>query len=273
MSEVVRESVASGGNGVSRDLLTCGNLGVTLYSGRRQRKTVLQGLTFAVKEGEFLSVVGPSGTGKTTLLRTLAGLVSPDAGSSIHYDGSRLTGPPEGVIVVFQDFVASLFPWRTVAKNVAFGLEGTVKGPECVKRVTEALDLVGLSGRANDFPPQLSGGMQQRVQLARALAVNPRVLLMDEPFGALDAMTKGQLQDEFQRLQEVLGVTVVFVTHDIEESVYMSDRVLVLRGEPATITSEVVIDLPRPRTQLETRESEEFISLRHKIYNEIRGER
>ncbi len=232
---------------------------------------VLEDVTFSCRPGEFLSVLGPSGTGKTTLLRILAGLLRPGAGSSVHFRGTEVTGPAEGVSIVFQNYGASLLQWRTVEKNVALGLEGTVPKAERSERVDAALDMVGLTGRRRDYPWTLSGGMQQRVQIARALVMRPDVLLMDEPFGALDAMTKSQLQDELLRVRELTGTTVVFVTHDVDEAVYLSDRVLVLSGSPARVTAEVPIDLPGPRSQVATKESPGYLEARHAVYQALRS--
>jgi ABC-type nitrate/sulfonate/bicarbonate transport system ATPase subunit len=232
---------------------------------------VLEDVAFSCAPGEFISILGPSGTGKTTLLRILAGLLAPGAGSSVTFEGAPLTGPNEGVAIVFQDYRSSLLQWRTVRKNVALGLEGRVDKAERDQRVDAALDLVGLSGRASDYPWQLSGGMQQRVQIARALVMRPRVLLMDEPFGALDAMTKTQLQDELLRVRGVTGATVVFVTHDVDEAVYLSDRVLVLSGSPARVTSELDVDLPSPRDQVATKEDPKYLRIRHSVYETLKG--
>jgi NitT/TauT family transport system ATP-binding protein len=237
----------------------------------RAAKRVLDSLNFTVSLGEFVSICGPSGTGKTTILRALAGLVPTVPGSHVLYEGVDVTSPPEGVVVVFQNYAASLFPWRTVGRNVALGLEGKMSRSAIRERVHEALEMVGLANRADDYPWQLSGGMQQRVQIARALTTNPHVLLMDEPFGALDAMTKQSMQDEMQRLRSATGATVVFVTHDIDEAVYLSDRVLILNGTPATITESISIDLPRPRDQITTKEMPEYLALRHRVYEAIHG--
>lgn len=233
-------------------------------------RVVLSDVAFSVAEREFVSIVGHSGTGKSTLLRVLGGLESAGPGSRVTFRGTDVTAPPKGVVMLFQDYRGSLLPWRTVEKNVALGIEGMLARAERDERVAEALSLVGLSGRAKDYPWRLSGGMQQRVQIARALAMRPQVLLMDEPFGALDAMTKGQLQDELQRLHELTGSTIVFVTHDIEEAVYLSDRVLVLAGEPARITRSIGTDLPRPREQVATKEMPQYLSVRHEVYNSLR---
>jgi NitT/TauT family transport system ATP-binding protein len=236
-----------------------------------ERRRVLEGVDFSVEPGEFVSLLGPSGTGKTTLLRVLGGLQQPAAGSSVNFEGEPVDGPPAGVVVVFQDYWSSLLPWRNVEKNVALGLEGKVPTADRRRRVSDALELVGLAYRAKDYPWRLSGGMQQRVQIARALAMEPKVLLMDEPFGSVDAMTKAQLQDGLQRVHQLTGTTVVFVTHDIEEAVYLSDRVLVLTGIPARITKEFRVDLDRPRSQISTKEHPEYLRLRHAIYGAIQG--
>jgi NitT/TauT family transport system ATP-binding protein len=232
-------------------------------------RPILAGVGLEVRAGEFLSIMGRSGTGKTTLLRVLGGLLDPTPSSSVTYNGGRVEGPPAGVVFVFQNYAASLLPWRTVAGNVGLGLEGHTSKDERRERVTEALAMVGLGDRAKDFPWRLSGGMQQRVQLARALAVRPSVLLMDEPFGALDAMTKATLQDELQRVQERTGATVVFVTHDVDEAVYLSDRIVVLEGSPASVAHEIDVDLPRTRHQLATKELPEFLRLRRAVYDAI----
>jgi NitT/TauT family transport system ATP-binding protein len=233
--------------------------------------TVLENVGFTVAPGEFVSIVGQSGTGKSTLLRILGGLQRAGAGSRVLYRGEPVTAPPADVIVVFQDYRGSLLPWRTVERNVTLGLEGVLDATARRERCSSALELVGLADRAKDYPWRLSGGMQQRVQIARALAMQPQVLLMDEPFGALDAMTKAQLQDELQTVHKVTGATIVFVTHDIEEAVYLSDRVLVLAGQPANITAEVRIPLDRPRDQITTKELPDYLEFRHAAHMALRG--
>lgn len=232
-------------------------------------RRILVGVDLEVGQGEFVAVMGRSGTGKTTLLRVLGGLLEPTPESTVAFHGRRVEGPPDGIVFVFQNYAASLLPWRTVERNVALGIEGRVSKPEMQQRIAESLDMVELADRAKDYPWRLSGGMQQRVQLARALAVRPSALLMDEPFGALDAMTKSSLQDELARVQERTHATVVFVTHDIDEAVYLSDRVVILEGSPATIGHEIVVDLPRPRDQLATKELPEFLRLRRAVYDTI----
>jgi NitT/TauT family transport system ATP-binding protein len=232
---------------------------------------VLDSVGFDVAQGEFVSIVGQSGTGKSTLLRVLGGLETAEPGAVVRFRGRDVDGPPPGVVLVFQDYRGSLLPWRTVEKNVALGLEGTMPAADRAERCNEALELVGLSARGGDYPWRLSGGMQQRVQIARALAMKPEVLLMDEPFGALDAMTKEQLQDELQSVHRVTGTTIVFVTHDIEEAVYLSDRVLVLAGEVARITSDLEVPLPRPREHISTKEDPDYLRLRHAAHLALRG--
>ncbi len=239
------------------------------YTTRRDQHRVIEGVNFTVEEGEFISVCGPSGTGKTTLLRALTGLLKVAEGSEVVYRGTAVTSPPDGVVIVFQNYAASLLPWRTVARNVELGLEGVLPTPERRRRVAETLALVGLEDRGDRLPWQLSGGMQQRVQIARALAMRPNVLLMDEPFGALDAMTKSSMQDELLRLRAETGATVIFVTHDIDEAVYLSDRVFVINGAPATISHEFTIDLEGPREQLTTKAEPRFLELRRAIHDAV----
>ncbi len=224
----------------------CRGLSVELDSSEGPRR-ILAGVDLQVAKCEFVSVMGRSGTGKTTLLRVLGGLLAPTSGSTVEFHGRPVDGPPEGVVFVFQNYAASLLPWRTVERNVALGLEGKVDKAEMRERIAEALSMVGLANRAKDYPWRLSGGMQQRVQLARALAVRPSALLMDEPFGALDAMTRTQIRHDLEVLWMETGKTVLFITHSLEEAIGLSDRVLVMSPTPGRIVDEIKIELPRPR--------------------------
>ncbi|WP_347038037.1 ABC transporter ATP-binding protein [Glutamicibacter halophytocola] len=232
-------------------------------------KRLIDRLDFTIRKGEILSIIGTSGAGKTTLLRVLGGLIPATKDSEVLAAGKEIQGPPERVLMVFQDYSSSLLPWRTVRRNVALGLETTYKGKELEGKVNTALDLVGLRKRADEYPWQLSGGMQQRVQIARALAMEPSVLLMDEPFGALDAITKTSLQDELLQVQEKTGATIIFITHDVEEAVYLGDRVLALGGVPGRIVEIFDVNLPRPRHQIQTKEMPEFLHLRHQAYESV----
>lgn len=232
---------------------------------------VLDGLTFDVPRGQFLSIVGPSGAGKTTLLRCLTGLLRPTEGQVL-IDGQAIAGPSTKMSVVFQEYTRSLMPWLSVAANVELALEarGVSKG-ERRARAAEALRTVGLADAVDRFPWQLSGGMQQRVAIARAMVTNPEVLVMDEPFASIDAQTKMDLEDLIMNLQQTSGTTVLFVTHDIDESVYLADRVLVLSKNPCRVQADLPISLPRPRDQVATRSDEEFLLARAEILSLIRA--
>jgi len=236
------------------------------FSGRR----ILNRLSFSIGRGEIVSVVGPSGCGKTTLLRLVTGLVSPTRGA-VRREGVAVDGPAPDVAIVFQDYANALLPWRTVAGNVSLALEAArVPAAQRGPRIAELLAKVGLAAHAEKFPRQLSGGMQQRVQIARCLAQRPAVLLMDEPFGALDAMTRQDLQDEMLRLVRETGTTVLFITHDLDEAIYLSDTVVALRANPGDASSlarTFTVRLPWPRNQLATREDPEFLRLRRQAYD------
>ncbi|SMC75731.1 ABC transporter ATP-binding protein [Rhizobium sp. RU36D] len=234
-------------------------------------RTVIGDLTLDIRPGEILSVVGPSGCGKTTSLRLLAGLTKPTSGT-VAVSGKPLTEPQRDVAIVFQDYGKALLPWRTAYGNVALALEAMgVPKAEFPDRIHALLDLIGLEKHAQSYPGQMSGGMQQRVQIARALAQEPKVLLMDEPFGALDAMTRQTLQDELLTLSARTGVTIYFVTHDLEEAIYLSDRVVGLLPNPGRIGKVFDIALPRPRHQLTTREDRQFLEIRHALYEFVTG--
>ncbi len=224
----------------------------------------LKEINLEVKKGEFLVLVGPSGCGKSTLLDILTGLAQPTSGA-VYIDGNKVTGPALDRGIVLQGY--ALFPWRTVRQNVEFGLE-IKKVPKRERRAISDnfIHLVGLDGFADRFPHELSGGMKQRVAIARALAYDPEVLLMDEPFAAVDAQTRESLQDELLRIWEATGKTILFVTHSIEEAVFLGDRVAVLTPNPGTLREIVKIDLPRPRHNSDTRSSAEFGWIRRKIW-------
>jgi len=237
-----------------------------VYESRGRRVEAIRDLTFTVDRGQLVCVVGPSGAGKTTLLRCIAGLLDPTAGEII-LDGTRVAGPPRGMAVVFQEYGRSLFPWMTVRQNVERPLiEKGMKREQRRETVVAALAAVGLSDSSDAHPWQLSGGMQQRVAIARAVAYEPSVLVMDEPFAAVDAQTRAELEDLVRSLWLRLGVTVLFVTHDIDEAVYLGERVLVLSNRPTVILEDVRIDLPAERDQLRTRSAPRFGELRGHVY-------
>ena len=234
--------------------------------------TAIEDLTFGVETGEFLCIVGPSGCGKTTLLKVVSGLMPPTSGSA-HLAGQQIVGPPDELALVFQDYSRSLLPWMTVWKNVTLPLLANgIDKKDRTRRAAEALAAVGLSEFHDRHPWQLSGGMQQRVAIARALAYQPRMLLMDEPFASVDAQTRGDLEDLVLRVHAQFGITVVFVTHDIDESVYLADRVVVLAKRPTFVREIVEVNLPRPRDQVTTRELPEFARLRGHVFRLIRRE-
>lgn len=248
-------------------LIHVDHLGINLQS-QSGVVEILKDVSFDVFEGEFLGIVGRSGTGKTTMLRALAGLV-PYTGE-LTYDEVPVSGPPATALMVFQDYGNALLPWRTVEKNVCLGLEGRMDKAEQREKAYAALRLVGLEDRAHEYPWRLSGGMQQRVQIARAIAMKPRVLLMDEPFGALDAITKASLQDQLLLIQQETNATIVFITHDMDEAVYLSDRVIVIAGAPGTVGPPISTEIPRPRHQLSTREHPRFLEVRHRLGEALR---
>jgi NitT/TauT family transport system ATP-binding protein len=216
---------------------------------------------------EFVCIVGPSGCGKTTLLKCMSGLLEPTRGEVRLHD-EPIDGPPERMALVFQEYSRSLFPWMTIRQNVAFPLRR--KQVDRDKLVEESIESVGLSGFADRYPWELSGGMQQRVAIARALAYQPEILLMDEPFASVDAQTRADLEDLVLELRRRYGVTVVFVTHDIDESVYLGDRVIVLTPAPTTVQEICEVALPEPRDQVETKELPEFARLRAHVFRSIK---
>ena len=229
------------------------------------QRLALGDVTFDVARGEFACVVGPSGAGKTTLLRCLAGLAMPTSGT-VEFEGTPLRQVPAGVGVVFQDYGRSLFPWLTVRGNVDLALKARgIARDSRPARIAEVLASVGLADAGRAYPWQLSGGMQQRVAIARALACRPDLLLMDEPFASVDAQTRFGLEDLILRVREEFGVTVVFVTHDIDEAVYLADRVIVLSASPGVVTEVIDIALPRPRDQVVTKRDEAFAAYREHL--------
>jgi NitT/TauT family transport system ATP-binding protein len=247
------------------------SLGKTYGTGAKATHAV-GNVSFGVNEREFVCVVGPSGCGKTTLLKCVGGLLPPTRGE-VALRGRRVTSPPEEMALVFQEYSRSLLPWASVRNNVLLPLRHKKLGRRERKAlVEEALAAVGLTRFIDHYPWQLSGGMQQRVAIARALAYQPSVLLMDEPFASVDAQTRGDLEDLVLRVREEFGITILFVTHDIDESVYLSDRVVVLTHAPTEVKEIISVDLPLPRDQISTKELPDFAQLRAHVYRLIKRE-
>lgn len=231
---------------------------------------VLEDLNLDVRAGELLCIVGHSGTGKSTLLRCMAGLLPTTAGT-ITLHGSAVTGPPEGLAVVFQDYSRSLLPWMRILDNVTLPLRRTTPSASQRRSKAEtALEAVGLAGTGHMYPWQMSGGMQQRVAIARAIAYEPTVLLMDEPFASVDAQTRADLEDLTLQIRADFGMTIVLVTHDIDEAVYLGDRVALLAGRPATMAEDIAVSLPHPRDQISTKADQSFVELRTTVLRHIR---
>jgi NitT/TauT family transport system ATP-binding protein len=253
-------------------LLEISHLGKTYGSGPRETRA-LADVDLTVMERELLCVVGPSGCGKTTLLKCVGGLLRPTSGE-VRLHGRRVTEPPEEMALVFQDYSRSLMPWTSVRNNVLLPLrhKKLARG-ERTQLVEDALEAVGLTRFIDHYPWQLSGGMQQRVAIARALAYQPSILLMDEPFASVDAQTRGDLEDLVLNVREQYGVTILFVTHDIDESVYLADRIAVLTHSPTEVKELIAVDLPSPRDQIATKELAEFARLRAHVYRLIKRER
>lgn len=220
------------------------------YAAGDQSVQALSEVSFSVDDGEFCCVVGPSGCGKTSLLRTIAGLETPDSGRVL-VDDEPVTEPGLDRGMVFQEY--ALFPWRTVRGNIRFGLDRPACGcADCESRVDELVDLVGLEGFETTYPKALSGGMKQRVGIARALAVDPEILLMDEPFGSVDARTRDRLHSELIDIWTETNQSIVFVTHDIDEAVTLADQIVIMDSEPGTVQSTLSVDLSRPRDRTST---------------------
>jgi NitT/TauT family transport system ATP-binding protein len=252
-------------------MLEIRNLGKTYGSGEKATRAIAS-LSFSVADGEFVCVVGPSGCGKTTLLKCAAGLLRPSQGEVV-LRAKRVVAPPEELALVFQEYGRSLMPWASVRNNVLLPLRHKkLARRERMRLVEEALDAVGLTRFIDHYPWQLSGGMQQRVAIARALAYQPTILLMDEPFASVDAQTRGDLEDLILRVRDEYRITILFVTHDIDESVYLADRVVVLTHAPTEVKEIVAVDLPRPRDQITTKELPEFTHLRGHVYRLIKRE-
>lgn len=232
--------------------------------------TALENISFEVAEGEIVAVVGPSGAGKTTVLRCLAGLLTPSGGRVV-FDGKQISETPVGVAAVFQDYSRSLLPWLSARGNVMLPLRSRgMSRSEAREKADKALASVGLEGREGSHPWQMSGGMQQRVALARALACEPRLLFMDEPFASLDAQTRMDLEDLVLHIHKEFGTTVLIVTHDIDEAIYLSNHVVVLSKPPATVAQIVEVDLPADRHQTTTKENPAFAHLRNRVLNMVR---
>ncbi len=242
-----------------------------IYGSGRTAQLACTDITFDVRAGEFLSIVGPSGCGKTTLIKIIAGLLKPSAGTVALF-GNRVESVPENLSVVFQDYSRSLFPWLRVAANVSFPLDHLpLPKEERTQRVASALAAVGLAGAEHKYPWELSGGMQQRVAIARAIAYRPKLLLMDEPFASVDAQTRAELEDLTLKVHRDHGMTTLFITHDIDESVYLADRVIVLRRSPGRLMTTLGVGLPYPRDQITTREDPAFVKLRGEIARLVRA--
>jgi NitT/TauT family transport system ATP-binding protein len=244
------------------------------YGGRENRLPIIEGLSLSIQRGEFVSLVGPSGCGKTTLLMCLAGLIAPSEGQ-VRFMDRAVEGPPIGLSVVFQDYSRSLLPWKTNLDNILFGMRRVVGMDKAAKRnkAKEILAAVGLTGFESHYPWQVSGGMQQRVAIARGIAAQSELLLLDEPLAAVDAQTRADMQDLLLDLAQKFHQTCLLVTHDVEEAVYMADRVLVLGPRPTRVVREVVVGLPKPRDQLVTREDPVFLHARHEVLQLIRDMR
>jgi len=253
----------------ARPFLRIGALGKT-FAAAGGVTVALNRIDLQITRGSFVSIVGPSGCGKSTLLQIIAGLIESSSGA-VFLDDRRVEGPPPSVLYVFQQYTRSLFPWKTVERNVAFGLENreTLSRQTIAARTREIIALVKLTGFERHYPWQLSGGMQQRVAIARALACRPQVLLMDEPFSAVDALTRAGLQELLRSLWRELGLTVVFVTHDVDEGVYLSTRVVALTRAPGNVAIDLPIELPHPRDQIATRALPKYLSYRAQLLAQL----
>ncbi len=248
-------------------VLSLDHIGVTLRGRDGSVTEVTADVSLDVAPREFVSIVGPSGSGKTTLLKAASGLRSPTVGQ-VRFAGRPINGVPPGISVVFQEYNKSLFPWLSIGKNVAMGARRLAPA-ERTEHVRDALHKVALDGFASRFPWELSGGMQQRAALARALVSDPQLLMMDEPFASVDALTRGHLEDVVADLWERSSFAALMVTHDVGEAVYLSDRVLVLSARPSRVLAEITVDLPRPRTQIHTRQLPRFVELEAQVLQRV----
>ncbi|MDA8262248.1 MAG: ABC transporter ATP-binding protein [Actinomycetota bacterium] len=248
-------------------VLKLDHIAVSLRSADGALHEITRDVSLSLAEREIVSIVGPSGSGKTTLLRAASGLREPSGGSA-SFAGKPVDGVPTGLSIVFQEYNKSLFPWLTVGKNVAMGARSMSK-KERQERAEEALARVGLKGLSSRYPWELSGGMQQRTALARAMVSQPRLLMMDEPFASVDALTRNHLEDMVLDIWSQSNFAILMVTHDVGEAVYLSDRVLVLSARPSAVLAEIKVDLPRPRTQLETRSSKAFVELQAQVLERV----
>jgi NitT/TauT family transport system ATP-binding protein len=227
-------------------------------------------ITFAVEQGAFVALIGPSGCGKSTLLHIMAGLSAPTAGV-VRLNGEPVHDPRAEMMFVFQQYTKSIFPWKTVLENVLLGVkyQSTASRADLEQTCLAHLAMVGLARYPHYYPYQLSGGMQQRVAIARALARQPKILLMDEPFSALDAMMRVELQDLLLKLWHELGLTILFVTHDLDEALYLGQRVIMLSASPGTIAEDVKVPLAYPRRQIETRSDHVYLEMRERLYRNM----
>lgn len=238
-----------------------------IYENNKRRTLAIKDINFKVDKGKFLTIIGPSGCGKTTILMCISGLLKPSFGK-IFLKSVPISSPQSSTTLLFQDYNKSLFYWKNIKENILFGLEKkNLSLNKKLKLIKYLIKLVGLKDFEGYYPYELSGGMQQRVAIARALAYNPEILLMDEPFGSLDTQTRATLEDTLLKIWKKFSTTIIFVTHDIEEALYLSDRIIVLSHRPSRVMKVISTNLERPRNQLTTRESQKFIKYRHEIYN------
>jgi NitT/TauT family transport system ATP-binding protein len=253
-------------------LIQARNIGVEYERARDKANKLIavQDFSLDVRSGEFITLVGPSGCGKSTFLNVVAGLQAPIQGE-IRIDGQLVTGPGPDRAMVFQDY--GLMPWRTVEKNVRFGLEMQNRiNAQTEEQVRYYIRLVGLEGFEQAYPRELSGGMRQRVGLARALAIEPRILLMDEPFAAVDLITRELMQDELARIIGTTGKTVLFVTHSVDEAIMLGDRVVIVSARPGRVKKVISVDFPRPRSEKGLRSSQEYLAIREEVWEELSAE-